>query len=412
MQESATSQPPAEAQSQTASEPRRAVVIIPDPPDQACPLPIVGMPLVERLQRSLLARRYAKVYLFVPTRVDAFYFFPTQANPDVVIVHSLEDIEEERCLVLPASSVFVPELCPDSFWNRTDNVKDPRGSAYFVQRGAFSGVSLGAADSTPAAPFTGWTEERLPYDEVRTRDDIARIEARLFSNLAKPTDGVMSRAVNRKISTAITRMLILFPIPPNAVTVANFFLALLVPVLLIRGDFWGLFFGSIVFNLASIVDGCDGEIARLKFMFSDFGVWFDTVCDLLGIMLFFLAFPIGMFRMTGSSGYLIGGVAMLLAIAATMVLLAYFGKRYLKSGLLNSFERLIGEQFAATPRLLQAIDTAKLLGKRDVYAWAFMIFCIVGLPELVLYSSAIGIIAYMLVIGTTVQRFYKTRRSA
>ncbi len=32
-------------------------------------------------------------------------------------------------------------------------------------------------------------------------------------------------------------------------------------------------------QLASIIDGCDGEIARLKFSQSEFGGWFDAVLD-------------------------------------------------------------------------------------------------------------------------------------
>ncbi len=34
-----------------------------------------------------------------------------------------------------------------------------------------------------------------------------------------------------------------------------------------------------VAQVASIIDGCDGEIARLKRLESDFGAWFDAVLD-------------------------------------------------------------------------------------------------------------------------------------
>ena len=37
--------------------------------------------------------------------------------------------------------------------------------------------------------------------------------------------------------------------------------------------------GGVLAQLASVVDGCDGEIARLKHSQSEFGGWFDAVLD-------------------------------------------------------------------------------------------------------------------------------------
>src|SRR4051794_23964660 len=39
--------------------------------------------------------------------------------------------------------------------------------------------------------------------------------------------------------------------------------------------------GAVLSVSASILDGCDGEVARLKLMESDFGCWLETVCDYL-----------------------------------------------------------------------------------------------------------------------------------
>jgi CDP-L-myo-inositol myo-inositolphosphotransferase len=32
-------------------------------------------------------------------------------------------------------------------------------------------------------------------------------------------------------------------------------------------------------QISSIIDGCDGEIARLKFQTSEFGGWYDAILD-------------------------------------------------------------------------------------------------------------------------------------
>ncbi len=45
------------------------------------------------------------------------------------------------------------------------------------------------------------------------------------------------------------------------------------------GGYVTLALGGLIAQFASIIDGCDGEIARLKFLKSEFGGWFDAVLD-------------------------------------------------------------------------------------------------------------------------------------
>jgi CDP-L-myo-inositol myo-inositolphosphotransferase len=63
------------------------------------------------------------------------------------------------------------------------------------------------------------------------------------------------------------------------------------------GGYINLAIGAIMTQISSIVDGCDGEIARLKFAATDFGGWFDAVLDryadafLLFGLTFHVSFP-------------------------------------------------------------------------------------------------------------------------
>jgi CDP-L-myo-inositol myo-inositolphosphotransferase len=45
------------------------------------------------------------------------------------------------------------------------------------------------------------------------------------------------------------------------------------------GNYWFLALGGIIAQFASIIDGSDGEVARLKYLSSDYGGWFDAVLD-------------------------------------------------------------------------------------------------------------------------------------
>src|SRR5436190_1815365 len=94
--------------------------------------------------------------------------------------------------------------------------------------------------------------------------------------MSKPQDGFISRFLNRPISRRITRFLLKFPIHPNAWTISIFALPLIASVFLLRGNYISIVIGAAIFQAFSILDGCDGEIARARNLESKFGerfVW-------------------------------------------------------------------------------------------------------------------------------------------
>ena len=107
-----------------------------------------------------------------------------------------------------------------------------------------------------------------------------RAERHLLSNLSKNRDGPVSRHINRPVSVRITRQLVdATNISPNLISFFSFICSVLAALLFARPGYLPLALGALLAQFASIVDGCDGEVARLKFMESDFGGWFDAVLD-------------------------------------------------------------------------------------------------------------------------------------
>jgi len=101
----------------------------------------------------------------------------------------------------------------------------------------------------------------------------------LIQQLFKPTDGPISKRVNRQFSTRISAYLARYNISPNAITLASFGLAVLAAIFFYLGSYLNIVIGGIMAQLSSILDGCDGEIALLKFKFSTFGEWLDRILD-------------------------------------------------------------------------------------------------------------------------------------
>ena len=101
---------------------------------------------------------------------------------------------------------------------------------------------------------------------------------RKISAKTNSSDGIISRHLNRKISIHFSKFLLHVrpEISPNTVSFFCFLLALL----------GGVFFvfslpvlGGIIVQLSSIIDGCDGEIARMTNKSSKSGAFLDSVLD-------------------------------------------------------------------------------------------------------------------------------------
>jgi 1L-myo-inositol 1-phosphate cytidylyltransferase / CDP-L-myo-inositol myo-inositolphosphotransferase len=114
--------------------------------------------------------------------------------------------------------------------------------------------------------------------------------------MSKPQDGFISRFLNRPISRRITRFLLRFPIHPNAWTISIFVLPLIACVFLVRGNHVSIVIGAAIFQVFSILDGCDGEIARAKNLESKLGERLDYFCDFIASLLYVLALGLGLHR--------------------------------------------------------------------------------------------------------------------
>ena len=106
-----------------------------------------------------------------------------------------------------------------------------------------------------------------------------KAENSLLAGLRKSTDGPVSRYLNRPISLWITKYLSKTSITPNQISFFSFVLAAMGAAFFFIDGYLYLAVGAVLAQVASVVDGCDGEIARLKFKVTEFGGWFDAVLD-------------------------------------------------------------------------------------------------------------------------------------
>ena len=110
---------------------------------------------------------------------------------------------------------------------------------------------------------------------LRSAGDVQAAESWLLRGLIKETEGFMSRHVERRISLALTRRLVWTSVTPNTVTLACLAIGLAGAPFFLSSAPGLQLAGALLFLLHSILDGCDGEIARLKFLESRGGAALD-----------------------------------------------------------------------------------------------------------------------------------------
>ena len=131
----------------------------------------------------------------------------------------------------------------------------------------------------------------------------------------------MSRHVERRLSLALTRRLVATGITPNGMTLLSVAIGLLGAPCFLSSDPLVQLGGALLFLTHSILDGCDGELARLKFLESRSGALLDFWGDNAVHVAVFLCMAIGWSRSLGASWPLfVGAVAIASALAAAVTL--------------------------------------------------------------------------------------------
>lgn len=115
----------------------------------------------------------------------------------------------------------------------------------------------------------------------------------LMASGPKPQDGFMARHFDRHLSLAVSRFLLDTGVTPNQMTVFSTALGLLGSAFFLGDSRLAYVTGALLVWLHSVLDGCDGELARVRFQESDFGSDLDFWGDNLVHLALFTCLGVG-----------------------------------------------------------------------------------------------------------------------
>ncbi len=216
---------------------------------------------------------------------------------------------------------------------------------------------------------------------VREDTERATVMALLHATL-KPTEGPVGRWINRPISFRMSALAMKLGIGPDPITWFTLLLAAVMAVVLAQGSYGWLALGGVLFQVVSITDCVDGDIARVSWSMSRRGALLDTACDMVANLGFVIGLMIGVVGTYGLGYAWIGlaCVALLVCGIGAMSVLVRMGP---KRGSFDVLRAALTNRLEGRPTLQKVTLTLERLFKRDVYVLLACCLCLSGLAWLI-----------------------------
>jgi phosphatidylglycerophosphate synthase len=238
----------------------------------------------------------------------------------------------------------------------------------------------------------------------------AAAEWKLIRGMNKSFEGPVDALINWRFSMRITRWLSHFSlrVTPNQITICAIVVGLFAAGLASRGTYVHYAIAGVLLEFNSILDSCDGELARLRFQYSKLGQWLDNLADDIVDNVFIAAI-----------GYGLGGIWWPLALAAAggrvLVSITTYIDVYRRTGTGDVFAfRWWFETDKVTAdevyNYANPVTWLRSFGRRDTFVFVWMIACVAHLPWWVVgHGLAIAAVnVSLLVLQMTVFRNRRT----
>ena len=247
----------------------------------------------------------------------------------------------------------------------------------------------------------------LWWHDIDEPEDTRVARGKLLAGLRTDKDGPIASFLNRPISTRISAQVAKTSITPNQVSVATLLVSLLAAVVVAGATYPMLVLGGVLFHFASVLDGVDGEVARLKFQSSRRGEYVDTVCDSLAYVAFLAGLTVAAYRAPVPDILFWNGVAATIACTLGVVNIMFYLSRQGESGSARTVE--YGYHKTEKPSFLSwSLRKLHYLGTREMFSFGAMVAAVSGY---MLYGIVIpGVLGTLVLIPITVKILMRSRQ--
>jgi phosphatidylglycerophosphate synthase len=384
-----------------------------DPAVRVSPFaPIAGLPIAERVLRAAFRARYGRVIVLIDDAIEPGMCRLAREIRGIQCVRASAWRDavgglapDEAVTVIGAGTVVSPALLEDAAHVAVaGDARDvPAGAAW-----PLSGVlRLHAAEASDPEALAEQLHARLTAGAaLPSGSDVSHEQARLVlrvfdeSDLLpaeqtmrlasyKNTDNKVAR-FNRRMSLPISIALIPTPLTANQFSVALVAVGFYSAWLFSLGHYGASVLAAFLSLAASVLDGCDGEIARLKYQESALGCWIETVGDYSYYIAIFVGMTIGAVRFTGRPIFYWFGAAALVGTLVSFALLIFLRSR-ITAGQPQRLHAIARERFTAESSWWsRVIWGLSFCATRSAMPYGIMVLTLLALVPLLVVLAAIG----------------------
>jgi phosphatidylglycerophosphate synthase len=228
----------------------------------------------------------------------------------------------------------------------------------------FAAGGLRGAGAPPAEPAPWHPPPTALLCRAGDPDARAAAERCLYVRLGRAGDGWFTRLVDRRLSRVVTRLLLPTGISPNQVTIGSIAIGIAGGCCFALGTPGAAAIGALLFLASTIIDGCDGEIARLTFRESVFGARLDVLGDNVVHLFLFGGIAAGLYRRSGDPLVAWLGVVLVLGVLLAMATVYWCVVRQAP----NASQRALFEAFASR-EFAYLLVVLTLIGRLDWFLW-------------------------------------------
>ena len=220
-----------------------------------------------------------------------------------------------------------------------------------------------------------------------------RAERILLLQTEKSTDGWVSRRLNRPMSRFFSRWFLKAGLSANAASAVSLAIGLGCGIAAAQpGGFW-LAVTGVLFQLASMFDGVDGEMARVALRDSKAGAAIDSFVDNLTYLATLLGFGIGWAREGIGKAESWSLVIVTALIVVTLLQVFRFVRRHSPNASFVFFDRSLQRATQETKSSsLKAVNLFFRATRRDMLALVLMCLSFLGSRFAVFCALALGVL--------------------
>jgi phosphatidylglycerophosphate synthase len=245
-----------------------------------------------------------------------------------------------------------------------------------------------ATGERPSGDDVSYGRARLAI-RIAREEDLPDAEITLRRSSYKDTDAKVAR-FNRRISVPISVALIRTPITANQLSVILVAVGFYSGWLFSIGAYWPGVIAGFLSLAASILDGCDGEIARLKYQESALGCWIETFGDYSYYIAIFIGLTVGAVQQTGFEAFYWIGALAIGGTLLTFALLIYLRTR-ITNGQPTRLHAVARDRFHAEPSLwTRIIWRISFVATRAAMPYGIMAFALLNILPGIVLLAAIG----------------------